>query len=588
MDIEKILNMRSNAVVTDGGVETPVKPTSSQLDNGEIAVNYHKGSERLFIKNDNEDVVEFVSKDKTEEVVDTKINEELTINDVLDADVLAETGEEYTAWKSPSGAIEETSTMGTGTIVNLSDNPVTIGGLTFNHSFRKTRIEITFNFDGKVKIWTRPYNMREGEEPDYYLGDKTYHSSYDLYTNYIQVKAGDKFITVNDTDSYYCYYELFKVDFICVFKESVLSNLTTLNNFDKTVYTKSQVDVLIPTSLSELTEDSEHRTITDKEQIDYDYASEQFKDYTIVDYKSKIGDWKNTSITIPHDGELIFENYIIYNDASNGGSNIKAVLTRNNETITLYDKTVSPQATQTLNEVFEVLEGDVIKFTNGLVVYSFGSDRIVYLKYFDYRILPTKTSDLTNDSGFLTEHQSLKTINGNSIVGEGNLEIGTITGVKINNVTKTPTNGTVDLGTVLTSTTSSATSGSTTPITSGGVYTALQSYLTTSSANSTYEKKMSFTSVSNLPTTCVVNTYYRITSSKTSLAITLPSSSLTAGYTIGISFTTGSSITTPTVSGGTIYKQDGWSDFFEANATYEIVALYDGGKWLVTSTKFNS
>ncbi len=202
--------------------------------------------------------------------------------------------------------------------------------------------------------------------------------------------------------------------------------------------------------------------------------------------------------------------------------------------------------------------------------------------------IPTNTSELNNDSGFLTEHQSLKTINGNSIVGDGNLEIGAVTGVKINNTTKTPTNGTVDLGTVLTSTTSSATSGSTTPITSGGVYTALKSYLTTSSANSTYEKKMSFTSVSSLPTTCVVNTYYRITSSKTSLAVTLPSNSLTAGDTIGISFTAGSSITTPTVSGGTIYKQDGWSDFFEANATYEIVALYDGGKWLITSTKFNS
>lgn len=166
--------------------------------------------------------------------------------------------------------------------------------------------------------------------------------------------------------------------------------------------------------------------------------------------------------------------------------------------------------------------------------------------------------------------------------------IGTVTGVKINNTTKTPTSGTVDLGTVLTSTTDSVTNGSTTPITSGGVYTALQSYLTTSTANSTYEKKISFTGVSSLPATCAINTYYRITSSKTSLSITLPSSSLTAGDTIGVSFTAGTSITTPTVSGGTIYKQDGWANFFEANATYEIVALYDGGKWLVTSTKFNS
>ena len=70
MDIEKILNKRSNAVVTDGGVETPVKPTSNQLDNGEIAVNYHKGTERLFIKNDNEEVVEFVSKDEVDKKQD--------------------------------------------------------------------------------------------------------------------------------------------------------------------------------------------------------------------------------------------------------------------------------------------------------------------------------------------------------------------------------------------------------------------------------------------------------------------------------------------------------------------------------------
>ena len=37
--------------------------------------------------------------------------------------------------------------------------------------------------------------------------------------------------------------------------------------------------------------------------------------------------------------------------------------------------------------------------------------------------IPSKTSDLSNDSGFLTEHQTLKTINGNSLVGEGDLTI---------------------------------------------------------------------------------------------------------------------------------------------------------------------
>lgn len=37
--------------------------------------------------------------------------------------------------------------------------------------------------------------------------------------------------------------------------------------------------------------------------------------------------------------------------------------------------------------------------------------------------VPTKTSQLTNDSGYLTEHQSIKTINGESIVGTGDLII---------------------------------------------------------------------------------------------------------------------------------------------------------------------
>ena len=41
----------------------------------------------------------------------------------------------------------------------------------------------------------------------------------------------------------------------------------------------------------------------------------------------------------------------------------------------------------------------------------------------DKPVIPTKTSELTNDSGFLTEHQPLKTINNESIVGTGNIEI---------------------------------------------------------------------------------------------------------------------------------------------------------------------
>ena len=37
--------------------------------------------------------------------------------------------------------------------------------------------------------------------------------------------------------------------------------------------------------------------------------------------------------------------------------------------------------------------------------------------------VPTNVSAFTNDAGYLTQHQTLKTINGETIVGDGNIEI---------------------------------------------------------------------------------------------------------------------------------------------------------------------
>lgn len=45
------------------------------------------------------------------------------------------------------------------------------------------------------------------------------------------------------------------------------------------------------------------------------------------------------------------------------------------------------------------------------------------VKAYVSNVLPTKTSDLTNDSGFLTSHQSIKTINSTSMVGSGNIAV---------------------------------------------------------------------------------------------------------------------------------------------------------------------
>ena len=51
--------------------------------------------------------------------------------------------------------------------------------------------------------------------------------------------------------------------------------------------------------------------------------------------------------------------------------------------------------------------------------------------------IPSKTSELDNDSGFLTEHQPLKTINNESIVGTGNITINSFSG-DYNDLTNKP------------------------------------------------------------------------------------------------------------------------------------------------------
>lgn len=57
-------------------------------------------------------------------------------------------------------------------------------------------------------------------------------------------------------------------------------------------------------------------------------------------------------------------------------------------------------------------------------------------------VIPTKTSELINDSGFLTEHQPIKTINGESLIGEGNLVINSFSG-SYNDLTDKPNLSTV-------------------------------------------------------------------------------------------------------------------------------------------------
>lgn len=74
----------------------------------------------------------------------------------------------------------------------------------------------------------------------------------------------------------------------------------------------------------------------------------------------------------------------------------------------------------TSHQSLKTINNESIVGTGNLVIPVFSGD---YEDLTNKPTIPTKTSDLTNDSGFLTSHQSLKTINNESIVGTGNLTI---------------------------------------------------------------------------------------------------------------------------------------------------------------------
>lgn len=57
--------------------------------------------------------------------------------------------------------------------------------------------------------------------------------------------------------------------------------------------------------------------------------------------------------------------------------------------------------------------------------YITGVDLSDYALKSEIPTVPTSNTAFTNDAGYLTEHQHLKTINGQSIVGDGDIEIGT-------------------------------------------------------------------------------------------------------------------------------------------------------------------
>ena len=114
----------------------------------------------------------------------------------------------------------------------------------------------------------------------------------------------------------------------------------------------------------------------------------------------------------------------------------------------LLDKPTIPTKTSELTndsgflteyQPLKTINGESIVGTGNITIEGFSGD---YNDLTNKPTIPTKTSELTNDSGFLTEYQPLKTINGESIVGTGNIEISGFSG-DYNDLTNKPNLSTV-------------------------------------------------------------------------------------------------------------------------------------------------
>ena len=61
----RLIHLRNNQVVDD----VAKQPSANSLEYGEIAINYKKDKELLFIKNDQDEIVSFPTKDAVNELI---------------------------------------------------------------------------------------------------------------------------------------------------------------------------------------------------------------------------------------------------------------------------------------------------------------------------------------------------------------------------------------------------------------------------------------------------------------------------------------------------------------------------------------
>ena len=240
---------------------------------------------------------------------------------------------------------------------------------------------------------------------------------------------------------------------------TIQKNSTTINSFTANSSSNVTIDISVPTDTSDLTNGAGFLTsYTETDPTVPSWAKEQNKpSYTLDEVSDgttrKLSDYVPTSRTV--NSKALSSNITLnLDDISDGTTRKLSNYVPTSRTVN--SKALSSDISLNLDDVSD---GSTRKLSDYVptsrTVNSKALTSNITLNLDDVsdgtnRKIPTKVSELTNDSGYLTQHQPIKTVNNENLVGTGNVNIPTgdtnvIESISVNGTAQTVTSKNVDL-----------------------------------------------------------------------------------------------------------------------------------------------
>ena len=226
---------------------------------------------------------------------------------------------------------------------------------------------------------------------------------------------------------------------------TIQKNSTTIDTFTANSSSNVTIDISVPTDTNDLTNGAGFITSSDIPTYTLDDISDGIN--------RKLSDYVPTSRTV--NNKALSSNITLnLDDISDGSTRKLSDYVPTSRTVN--SKALSSDITLNLDDVSDGINRKLSDYVpTSRTVNSKALSSNITLNLDDIsdgtnRKIPTNVSELNNDSGYLTHHQSIKTVNNESLVGTGNVNIPTgdtnvIESISVNGTAQTVTSKNVDL-----------------------------------------------------------------------------------------------------------------------------------------------